>query len=159
MNRFCPNCGNELAEGSTFCSKCGYNVGGNQNGTVIINNNNYNTNTVKVPERNIAMCLILSILTCGIYGIYWFICITDEANAVSGENGTSGGMAFLLNLITCGIYGIYWAYRNGQKLVAAGRMQNKPVSDNAILYLILQFIGLGLINYCLMQNDLNRFSK
>ena len=159
MNRFCPNCGNEIPDGTNFCSKCGNNINGNQNETVIINNNYNTNNSFKLPERNIALCLIFSILTCGIYGIYWFICITDEANAASGEGGTSGGMAFLFTLITCGIYGIYWAYRIGQKLAQAGKNQNKAIGDNAILYLILQFLGLGIINYCLMQNDLNKFSK
>ena len=159
MNHFCPNCGNEIPEGTNFCTRCGANVGGSQNGTVIINNNYNGPSNIRVPERNIAMCIIFSILTCGIYGIYWFICITDEVNAVSNEGGTSGGVAFLLTLITCGLYGIYWAYKKKKKLANAGRMYNKPISDSAILYLILQFVGLGLINYCLMQNDLNRFSK
>lgn len=26
MNRFCANCGNEIAAGSNFCSKCGASV-------------------------------------------------------------------------------------------------------------------------------------
>lgn len=160
MSRFCSNCGNEVKEGNNFCSKCGANLGENKTPeTVIINNYNNTNSNIKVPERNIVSCIIFSILTCGIYGIYWFICITDEINAVSNEEGTSGGMAFLLTLITCGIYGIYWAYRSGQKLAAAGKLYNKPISDNSIFYLILQFLGLGIINYCLMQNDLNRFSK
>lgn len=163
MNRFCSNCGNELAEGVKYCSKCGASVGGESNNkeTVIINNyNNPNSNPVyHVPERNIAMCVIFSILTCGIYGIYWFICITDEVNAVSEENGTTGGLAFLFTLLTCGIYGIYWAYCNGQKLAKAGNKYNKAIGDNAVLYLILQIVGLGIVNYCLMQNDLNHFSK
>ena len=47
----------------------------------------------------------------------------------------------------------------GQKIHEAGQKRNIAVGDNAILYLILQFVGLGVINYCLMQNDLNRFSK
>ena len=98
-------------------------------------------------------------MLCGIYGIYWFICITDEVNAVSEENGTTGGLAFLFTLLTCGIYGIYWAYCNGQKLAKAGNKYNKAIGDNAVLYLILQIVGLGIVNYCLMQNDLNRFSK
>ncbi len=56
-----------------------------------------------VKERNIAVCIILSLVTCGIYMIYWFICLTDEANNASNSTGTSGGMAFLLSLVTCGI--------------------------------------------------------
>lgn len=30
-------------------------------------------------ERNIAVAIILTIVTCGIYGIYWFIVLTDDA--------------------------------------------------------------------------------
>ena len=164
MARFCPNCGNEVAENSNFCTKCGTNLGNSDNtkngSTVIINNYNTTNNSgIKIPERNIVTNVIFTILTCGIYGIYWFICLTDDANIVSEENDTSGGMAFVLSLITCNIYGIYWAYRMGQKIHEAGQKRNIAVGDKAILYLILQFVGLGVINYCLMQNDLNRFSK
>lgn len=70
-----------------------------------------------VQHRDIVVCIILSIVTCGIYGIYWFICLTDDTNAVSGNMGdTSGVIAFLLSLITCNIYGLYWAYRQGEKI-------------------------------------------
>lgn len=44
-----------------------------------------------IQRREIAICIILSIVTCGIYGIYWFICITDEANIVSGRTGDTSG--------------------------------------------------------------------
>ena len=44
-----------------------------------------------VKERNIAMCVILSFITCGIYGIIWFVNITDDVNTVSGDFKTSGG--------------------------------------------------------------------
>ena len=32
-----------------------------------------------IQQRNIAVCIILSIVTCGIYGIYWLICLNDDA--------------------------------------------------------------------------------
>lgn len=63
-------------------------------------------------ERNIAVAIILTIVTCGIYGIYWFIVLTDDARLASGDQqAPSGGIAFLLTLVTCGIYGIYWHIR------------------------------------------------
>lgn len=62
-----------------------------------------------VEERNIAMCIILSLVTCGIYGLYWFVCLTEDTNAAANEEGTSGVMALVFTLITCGIYGLYWA--------------------------------------------------
>ena len=30
-------------------------------------------------NKNIVVCILLSIVTCGIYGIYWFWCITETA--------------------------------------------------------------------------------
>ena len=111
MAKFCPNCGSEVTENSNFCTKCGTNLENNDtsSSTVIINNyNSTNNSGVKIPERSIVTSVIFSIITCGIYGIYWFITLTDDANMVSEENDTSGGLAFVLSLITCGIYGIYW---------------------------------------------------
>ena len=153
MTKFCPNCGNEIKEGNKFCAGCGMNF---ENNTTT---NNTIQNYQKIANRDIVMAVILSIITCGIYGIYWFIVMTDDANVISDEQNASGGLAFLYTLLTCGIYGIYWNYKMGQKLFAAGQKYNKRVDDNSILYLILSIFGFAIINYCLMQNDLNKFSE
>lgn len=112
-------------------------------------------------KRNIALCIVLSIVTCGIYGIYWMIVLANETNVASGhaQDGTSGGIVFLLTLVTCGIYGIYWAYKQGEKINEAKAMRNMPTDSNAgVLYLILEIFGLGIIGYALMQNELNKMS-
>lgn len=110
-----------------------------------------------VQRRDIAISIILSIVTCGIYGIYWFIVLTDDIGRVSGEQQTSGGLAFILTLITCNIYGIYWAYKMGQNISIA--KQNRGVvstgTDMSLIYLILAIFGLQIVNYALMQNELN----
>ncbi len=112
-----------------------------------------------IEKRDIAMCIILTIVTCGIYGLYWFICLTDETNSISNEEKTSsGGIAFLLTLLTCGIYSFYWSYKLGKKLYEAGKIYSIDVSDNSALYLILSIFGLGIVSYCLAQNDLNKFA-
>lgn len=81
------------------------------------------------------------------------------ANLVSDEtNDTSGILAVILTIITCGIYGIYWNYKMGQKLYRAGAKNNVTISDNSLIYLIVSLVGLGIVNYCLMQSDLNKFS-
>lgn len=111
-------------------------------------------------ERSIAVSIVLSIVTCGIYGIYWFVVLTDDARMESGDNNTpSGGMAFLLTLVTCGIYGFYWAYKTGKTIAAAESKNGIPAEDNSVLYLILQLVGLGIINYALMQNSLNAIAR
>lgn len=106
---------------------------------------------MKMKNRNIALCIIFTIITCGIYGIYWFISLNNEMNTlIQDDFQTSGGIVFLLTLVTCGIYGIYWAYKMGSKL------DTLKSGNNAILFLLLQIIGLGIINYCIMQSEINK---
>ena len=114
---------------------------------------------VMIERRNIAVCIVLTLVTCGIYGIYWIVCLTNDVNTVSGDvNGTSGGMVVLLTIVTCGIYGIYWAYKQGEKLDFTKNNRGIPSSNSGVLYLILQIFGFGLIAYALMQNELNKLA-
>lgn len=114
---------------------------------------------VMIERRNIAVCIVLTLVTCGIYGIYWIVCLTNDVNTVSGDvNGTSSGMVVLLTIVTCGIYGIYWAYKQGEKLDFTKNNRGIPSSNSGVLYLILQIFGFGIIAYALMQNELNKLA-
>ena len=93
-------------------------------------------------NRNIILCIVLSFVTCGIYGIYWMIKLNDEINLLDGTpDDTSGGMVFLLTLITCGIYSLYWAYKRGE--IIDNYYVNKGMAkpSNSVLYLVLCLVG------------------
>lgn len=113
-----------------------------------------------IQERNIVTCIILSIITCGIYGIYWEICLVNDLNvAADTPNDTSGGMVFLLSIITCGIYMLYWIYKAGEKVQAAQAKRGLPSDSNSgILYLVLSLVGFSIVSYCLIQNELNKMA-
>lgn len=113
---------------------------------------------MNVQEKNLVLCIILSLVTCGIYGIYWFVTITDDTNQLSGQGGTSGVMAFVLSLVTCGIYGLYWAYKCGEKLDIAKQNRGIAASNGGVLYLILFIFG-GIIAYALIQNEINKLAQ
>lgn len=111
-------------------------------------------------ERDIVLSIILTVITCGIYGIYWFIVLSDDVKEYSGDQEMmSGGLAFLLTLLTCGIFGIYWFYVLGKAMMVAQQNNNLPANDNSILYLLLQLFGFGIVNHCLIQNDLNAITR
>lgn len=112
-----------------------------------------------IREKNIATCILLSIFTCGIYGIVWFITLTDDTAVASEDNSLSGGIAFLLTIVTCGLYSIYWSYIMGKKLYDAKEKAGLRANDNSILYLILSLFQLGIVNYCLMQSELNEIAN
>lgn len=109
-----------------------------------------------MKQRNLALCIIFSIITCGIYELYWIVCITDEANELSeNPNYASGIFALLLTIVTCNIYGLYWAYQMGEKIDIIKQKRGKPTSNSGVLYLILQLI-FPLIGLVLMQNEVNQ---
>ena len=114
-----------------------------------------------IAERNIAICIVLSIVTCGIYGIYWTVCIVNDVNTVAETpNDTSGGMVVILGIITCDIYMLYWFYKAGEKMQAAQEKRGIAGAQNqGIVYLLLAFFGLSIVSYCLIQNDLNKMAQ
>lgn len=111
-----------------------------------------------IKQRNVALCIILSIVTCGIYGIYWFVCLTDDTKEAANVEGTSGIVAYLLSVITCNIYGLYWAYKQGERIDIAKQNRNLPSSNSGVLYLILCLI-FPIVAWALMQNELNHLAE
>ena len=111
-------------------------------------------NVTGIQPRSIAIAIILTIVTFGIYGIYWMIKLNDEINQMANEpNATSGGLVFLFTLITCGIYGLYWQYKMGER---CDRIKGSWNGYSAILYLIFGVLGLSIVSYALMQDTINK---
>ncbi len=146
--KYCEFCGKELPKEAKFCDSCGKACVSNTSSVV-----------PKFVKREIVIAVILTLITCGIYDIYWFITMTDDSNTLVDGNSASGGLAFLFTLLTCGIYGIYWSYMMGKKMYEAGKNHGKDIDDNSVIYLILSIFGLGIVNYCIIQNDLNKFAE
>lgn len=171
---FCAKCGTPNEDNSKFCSACGEPLV--RNAEPVNNNpapdysqqqsydyqqpnNNYQMPSYKAPitGRNIAKCLVLTILTCGFYGIYWFVKLVDDLNIAAQESEESSGVTvFLLGLVTCGIYIFYWYYKAGDKVNKVKALSGQPSGDSAILYLLLGIFGLGIVNYVLIQSELNK---
>ena len=112
-----------------------------------------------VQKRSIALYIVLSLITFGIFMIYWMYRLTEDTNTISGEtDDTSGGMAVILTIITCGIYGLYWAFKRGEKIDKAKSNRGEMAVNGGILYLILYIIG-GFIALALIQNEVNKFAE
>ena len=47
----------------------------------------------------------------------------------------------------------------GKTLKIANDQAGISASDNSVLYLLLGIFGLGIVNYCIMQNELNAIAK
>lgn len=109
-------------------------------------------------NRNIATCVVLSFVTCGIYYLYWWVTVTDDVNRVTNRPGISGGMSLVLSIITCGIHGLYWAWSMGDKLDSARADHGFAPGSFSIVFLLLNLFGLSIITLALIQNELNKYT-
>lgn len=112
-----------------------------------------------MKKRSVFSVILLTIVTCGIYGIYWFIAVTNEIENDLADRSdgccSSGISAFLLTLVTCGIYGLYWWYKEAKRVAFLGEIRGARIADNSVAYLVLSLFGLGIVSTALMQNDMN----
>ena len=123
------------------------------------NNQNITPNAPRIEQKNIAVCIILSIITCGIYGYYWLYTLTEDMKTLSGDTtGASGGMAIILTIVTCGIYQLYWMYKQGERLDTVKTQRGLPSSNSGIIYLILSLVAMYIISYALIQNEINKLA-
>ncbi len=181
---YCSKCGRQVPDGTKICPSCGENL--SEAGKVAdAANNMFNQaeremdsalNEVKQSvngtggqrlkdDRGIVSYIILTIITCGIYGYYFLYKIAHDANIAcdgDGEN-TSGLVAFVvLSFLTCGIYAYYWYYKLGNRLAMNAPRYGMNFQENGttiLLWIILgSFLcGIGpLIAMNILINNSNK---
>lgn len=158
----CWKCGQIVPDNQAFCSACGASVngpagpggapqnggyGGPQNGGYGgPQNGGYGGGyggRLKT-DRNIVMYVLLTIITCGIYGFYFIYSMAQDVNtACQGDgNKTSGLLAFiLLSYVTCGIYAIYWEYSLGNRLASNAYRYGFNFQENGSTVLLWHLVG------------------
>ena len=107
-----------------------------------------------IKERNIVTCVLLTIVTCGIYGLYWAIMLAKEA--VSVKDPADNGLLEIILMIFLPFVGLFLAEK---KLAEGCAERGIPHSDNSIVYLVLGIFGLSIVGFCMMQNDLNKMAS
>ncbi|MBQ9859500.1 MAG: DUF4234 domain-containing protein [Clostridia bacterium] len=108
---------------------------------------------MNIKSRNIVTAVILTIVTCGIYGIYWTICLAREA--VSVKDPSDNAVLEIVLMLFLPFLGFFMCEK---KLAEGCAEKGIAHKDNSVLYLILGLVGLGIVNFCMMQNDLNQLA-
>lgn len=111
-----------------------------------------------VKQRSIGMIILLSLVTCGLYTIYWMYTVTEEISYLTDDPTFSGGKVILFSLITCGIYNFFWYYAVGSKLMIAQRNHDRMAKDNSVIYLVLALFGFGIVSNAIIQSELNTYA-
>jgi len=124
--------------------------------------NQSNGRRVDIPQElltqeNIAVCVILSIVTCGIYNFFWYYKLCRKAMLATGEEKDI--IAEYLLLILVPYYYLYWLYTRSQR-ISQGAFNNYGVNinDDSVICIILALVGFPIVSYVIMQNNLNKLA-
>ncbi len=121
------------------------------------------TNRLRI--RDPFSVLLYSMLTLGVYLMFWYSWIYDDLEELAGETPTGNSFIadFFLNILTCGIYGIYVDYRISLLLHRVWKEQGVPNPDDdswlIMLLDVLSFFNCYITSFyssSLQQGKLNK---
>lgn len=108
--------------------------------------------------RSIVVDLLLTVITCGLYGLYWQYKQMETLNAWLRRKDFSFGLWLLLSIITCGIFAIYYEYKMAKGINEIQELNNMRIaSDLPIICLILSIFGLAFVSLAIQQLEINKF--
>ncbi len=158
----CPHCGAEVAPGTLFCPICGKSIAAPE-GELGRGAKYEPLPPISDPQSatytsNIALDIVFSLITCGIYYFFWQARQFRAVNHLLEQERYNFWLWFILSLVTCGLYNIYYEYYLANGLVEAqekhGRQKSK---DLPVLSLVLTIIGLSIVTDAIQQNEINKF--
>lgn len=117
-----------------------------------------NTPVNRYPNAvvNIAVAILLSLVTCGIYTLFWQNRQINALNGFLGRKEFNFWMWFLLSIITCGIFGMYYEYKMADGINEIKEAHGRRVDGNLpLICLLLSIFGLGLVSIAIQQNEIN----
>ena len=106
---------------------------------------------------SIALYLVLTLLTCGLFNIYWNYRQMQECNDFLERNEFSFLIWLILVPLTCGLYHLYYQYKMGAAINEIQYRLELPITDGLpILSIVAAILGFGVVADCIHQNELNR---
>ena len=106
---------------------------------------------------SIPLYLILTLVTCGIFNLYWNYRQMEACNGLLKRVEFRFGYWILFTLLTCGIYHIFYQYKMGAAIVELQRNYNKAVLDALpVISVIVTVLGLSIVVDCIHQHEINK---
>lgn len=96
-------------------------------------------------NRSLVTYIVLSLVTCGIYGYYFLYTMARDVNIMCEGDGeeTSGLVVFIvLSIVTCGFYALYWYYKLANRLASNAPRYGLNFQENGTTVLMWYLIGL-----------------
>lgn len=101
--------------------------------------------------------LIFTILTIGIFNLYWNYRQMKACNDLLDEKEFSFVLWILLSIITFGLYHIYYQFKMGRSIVEIQKqLKIRPFDVLPIISVLVTIVGLSIVVDCIHQNEINK---
>ncbi len=117
-----------------------------------------NSESIGINKQSIGMSIFLTIITFGIYGIYWqYLLVKNTRVITQSEHSCVGEM---LCLIFVPFYSLYWWFTRGELVRNELSKRGYNPSSKGVVFLLLSIfgwsmVGLGVVAGAIMQHDFN----
>lgn len=106
---------------------------------------------------NIALYLVLTLLTLGLFNLYWNWRQMRSCNELLGRREFGFLWWLFLTIITFGIYHLFYQYKMGAAINEIQALLELPVTEGLpLISVIAAILGVGVVADCIHQYELNR---
>ena len=108
---------------------------------------------------SIPLHLIVTLLTCGLWNLYWNYRQMEACNDMLGRREFNFLAWLLLIFITCGIWHIYYQYKMGAVIVEIQRHMGREIFDNLpLVSCLVTVFGLSIVADIIHQAEINKLA-
>lgn len=108
-------------------------------------------------RRNVGSCIILTIMTCGIFGIIWLVKICKDLGRLHGDENPVGSEVLLYLLVP--FYSVYWGYEKGKQMFEDSQKRGGNLADRKYVYLFMNLMFMQLFTLGFIQTQLNMYQS
>ena len=106
---------------------------------------------------SIPMYLIITLLTFGIFNLYWNYRQMQACNDLVNRDEFNWMRWFFLSLLTFGIYHIFYQYKMGSIILEAQQQRGAYVFDSLpLLSVLLTLFGVSIAADIIHQHEINK---
>ncbi len=110
-----------------------------------------------MQKKSVATVLILTIITCGIYGIYWVYKTAQDLESEVGAGKFQPGVLAILCLFLGFIGFILFGMTIDESLNKAREARGIAKVDNQLIYILLGFL-IPIVLVALVQSEINKLT-
>ena len=110
----------------------------------------------KGTVRSPIMVIVYSMLTCGIYSIWWWYTILTELKNFSQDEEINPTTNVILLLVLGCVWMFILPYKIGKWIVKAQKLAGLPEEDKSTTWLILSLLCLNVFVTYMIQGELNK---